>query len=152
MAAGLTLAAALRGFCIGSVFGIAGASLKLSRTALLRWLGNFYTTVFRGAPEILVVYLFYFGGSVALTHLMNLGGFPGFFSVPSFVIGVLTIGLVSGAYQTEAYRAAYQRLEKGQIEAGRACGMSRFVRFAASSCRRRCVSRFPPWGTSGSRC
>ena len=129
MAAGLTLAAAICSFGVGSVLGIIGASLKLAPLAPLRWVGNFYTTVFRGVPEILVVYLFYFGGTVAFTQLMNLGGFPGFFTVPSFMIGVLAVGLVSGAYQTEAYRAAYQRLERGQIEAARACGMSKLLAF-----------------------
>jgi len=129
LAAGLTLLAALCSFGVGSILGVVGASLKLSRAAPFRWIGNFYTTIFRGVPELLVVYLFYFGGSVALTQLMNLGGFPGFFSLPSFAIGVLAVGLVSGAYQTEAYRAAYQRLERGQIEAARACGMSRFLAF-----------------------
>jgi octopine/nopaline transport system permease protein len=127
LAAGLTLAAAVCGFATGSLLGLAGASMKLSRAAPLRWFGNIYTTVVRGVPEILIIYLFYFGGSLALTRLLNLGGFPGFFSVPSFISGVLAIGLVSGAYQTEAYRSAYQRLERGQIEAAKACGMSGFI-------------------------
>ena len=127
LAAGLTLVAAVCSFALGSLLGAAGAALKLASSRSLRGLGSFYTTVFRGIPEILVVYLFYFGGSLALTRLMHLAGFPGFFSLPSFIIGVMAIGLVSGAYQTEAYRSAYLRLERGQIEAGKAYGMSRFV-------------------------
>ena len=127
LAAGLTLVAAVCSFALGSLLGAAGAALKLASSRSLRGVGTFYTTVFRGIPEILVVYLFYFGGSLALTRLMHLAGFPGFFSLPSFIIGVVAIGLVSGAYQTEAYRSAYLRLERGQIEAGKACGMSSFV-------------------------
>jgi octopine/nopaline transport system permease protein len=127
-ATGITLAAAVCGFTLGAGFGVCGAALKLSRHAALRLAGQIYTTVFRGVPEILVVYLFYFGGSIALTHAMNLGGFPGFFSLPSFVIGVLAIGIVSGAYQTEAFRAAFMRLERGQLEAAAACGMPPFLR------------------------
>ncbi|WP_225197701.1 ABC transporter permease [Gluconobacter oxydans] len=127
LAAGLTLVAAVCSFALGSLLGAAGAALKLASSRSLRGLGSFYTTVFRGIPEILVVYLFYFGGSLALTRLMHLAGFPGFFSLPSFIIGVMAIGLVSGAYQTEAYRSACLRLERGQIEAGKACGMSTFI-------------------------
>nr|WP_228518539.1 MULTISPECIES: ABC transporter permease subunit [unclassified Gluconobacter] len=127
LAAGLTLVAAVCSFALGSLLGAAGAALKLASSRSLRWLGTFYTTVFRGIPEILVVYLFYFGGSLALTRLMHLAGFPGFFSLSSFIIGVVAIGLVSGAYQTEVYRSAYLRLERGQIEAGKACGMSSFI-------------------------
>lgn len=123
-AAGITVAAAISGFLLGSVLGVAGAALKLSRRPLLRAAGMFYTTVFRGVPEILIIYLFYFGGSMALTKVMNLGGLPGFFSLPAFLIGVLAVGIVSGAYQTEAYRAGFLRLDRGQIEAGVSCGMS----------------------------
>lgn len=122
-AADITLSAALCGFLLGSGLGILGAFLKLSRRASFRVIGQTYTTVFRGVPEILVVYLFYFGGSLAFTRLMNLGGLPGFYSLPAFVIGVMAVGIVSGAYQTEAFRSAYLRLDRGQIEAGSACGM-----------------------------
>ncbi|MDW9628210.1 ABC transporter permease subunit (plasmid) [Sinorhizobium meliloti WSM1022] len=126
-AAGITIAAALCGFLLGSIFGLGGATLKLARAPWLRLVGQAYTTVFRGVPEILVVYLFYFGGSVVLTAAMNTSGFPGFYSLPSFVIGVFAVGIVSGAYQTEAYRSAYLRLDRGQIEAGASCGMSKFL-------------------------
>jgi octopine/nopaline transport system permease protein len=127
-ATGMTLAAAVCGFTLGAGFGVCGAACKLSRHTALRVMGKVYTTVFRGVPEILVVYLFYFGGSIALTHVMNLGGLPGFFSLPSFVIGVLAIGIVSGAYQTEAFRAGFLRLERGQLEAAAACGMTPLLR------------------------
>ena len=127
-ATGMTLAAAVCGFTLGAAFGVCGAACKLSRHAALRLTGQVYTTLFRGVPEILVVYLFYFGGSIALTKVMNLGGLPGFYSLPSFVIGVLAIGIVSGAYQTEAFRAGFQRLERGQLEAASACGMPPLLR------------------------
>lgn len=126
-AAGITLSAAICGFLLGSLLGICGATLKLAQLRILRAIGQFYTTVFRGVPEILVVYLFYFGGSVVLTRAMNSGGFAGFYSLPSFAIGVIAVGVVSGAYQTEAYRSAFLRLDRGQIEAGAACGMSKLL-------------------------
>ncbi|AMN77230.1 ABC transporter permease [Pseudomonas azotoformans] len=126
-AASITLIAALGGFFVGSILGLCGAALKLSKNSALRWAGSFYTTFFRGIPEILIVYLFYFGGSVVLTKIMNLGGLPGFFSLPSLLIGILAIGVVSGAYQTEAYRSAFMRLDRGQLEAGSSCGMPRLL-------------------------
>lgn len=126
-AAGVTLTAAICGFSLGSLLGVSGATLKLSRKAVLRSVGQFYTTVFRGVPEILVVYLFYFGGSVVLTKAINMGGLPGFYSLPAFAIGVIAVGVVSGAYQTEAYRSAFLRLDRGQIEAGASCGMSKLL-------------------------
>ena len=126
-AAGVTLSAAIFGFLLGSLLGVAGAALKLCRYTTLRGFGQFYTTVFRGVPEILVVYLFYFGGSLVLTKTMNAGGLSGFYSLPGFATGVMAVGIVSGAYQTEAYRAAFLRLDRGQLEAGIACGMSNML-------------------------
>lgn len=126
-AAGVTLSAAVGGFLLGSVLGIIGAAMKLSKLSILRALGSAYTTVFRGVPEILVIYLFYFGGSLALTKLMNLSGMSGFYSLPGFATGVMAIGIVSGAYQTEAFRSAYLRLDKGQIEAALSAGMSNLL-------------------------
>ncbi|NTI72276.1 ABC transporter permease subunit [Agrobacterium rhizogenes] len=126
-AAAITLSAAICGFLLGSVLGVGGATLKLARSYPLRLIGQFYTTVFRGIPEILVVYLFYFGGSVVLTKAMSTGGFTGFYSLPAFVTGAISVGIVSGAYQTEAYRSAFLRLDRGQLEAGASCGMSKLL-------------------------
>ncbi len=126
-AAGITLSAAICGFLLGSVLGLIGASLKLAPLRAVRLIGEIYTTIFRGVPEILIVYLFYFGGSLAVSKTMNLVGFPGFYSLPSFAIGVIAVGTVSGAYQTEAFRAAYRRLDRGQIEAGLSTGMPRLL-------------------------
>ncbi|MGM4986125.1 ABC transporter permease [Rhizobium sp. 11_C7_N12_5] len=124
-AAGVTVLAAIFGFALGSVLGVTGAYLKLSRHIMLRLIGQFYTTVLRGIPEILIIYLFYFGGSLWLTKIMNISGYDGFYSLPGFATGVIAVGVVSGAYQTEAFRAAFLRLDRGQIEAGVSCGMSR---------------------------
>lgn len=126
-AAGITLSAAICGFFLGSLLGLGGAALKLAGSYPLRLAGQLYTTIFRGVPEILVVYLFYFGGSLVLTRSMNTGGFAGFYSLPAFAIGVIAVGVVSGAYQTEAYRSAFLRLDRGQIEAGASCGMSKLL-------------------------
>ena len=127
MAAGVTLSAAICGFLLGSILGVIGAALKLSKQTALRAIGSTYTTVFRGVPEILVIYLFYFGGSLALTKLMNFSGMSGFYSLPGFATGVMAIGIVSGAYQTEAFRSAYLRLDRGQIEAALSAGMSNLL-------------------------
>jgi ABC-type arginine transport system permease subunit len=57
----------------------------------LVWLGLF--GVFRGIPELLVIYLFYFGGSGLVSAIGQLFGADGFIEVPPFLIGSLAIGL-----------------------------------------------------------
>ena len=67
LAAWMTLSVSGTAFAIGLVCGTAGAAGKLSRSVAARGAGDVYTTVMRGIPDLLVVYLFYFGGSQVLT-------------------------------------------------------------------------------------
>jgi octopine/nopaline transport system permease protein len=128
-ATGMTLAVALCGFLAGAVVGTLVAWAKLSRSLIARTLGDGYTTILRGIPDLLVIYLFYFGGSAALGAIGGLFGAEGFIGVPAFVTGALAIGIVSGAYQAEVFRGAYQILNRGELEAARSVGMHRWLMF-----------------------
>lgn len=128
-AAGMTLVVAILGFVIGAVFGSLAAWAKLSRNLAARALGDGYTTLLRGIPDLLVIYLFYFGGSTALTAIGHLFGAQGFVGVPALATGALALGIVSGAYQAEVYRGAFLAVAKGEIEAARAVGMAHFLMF-----------------------
>ena len=88
-----------------------------------------YTTVLRGVPDLLVLYLFYFGGSLALSRIAGWFGASGAAAIPAFTTGALAVGLVSGAYQTEVFRGAYLALNRGEIEAARSVGMHRWLLF-----------------------
>ncbi len=123
-ATGLTLLVAIAGFAVGSVFGTLAAAAKLSRSRVARGIADTYTTVLRGIPDLLVIYLFYFGGSAGLSAFAGLFGHTGFVGMPAFVTAALAIGLVNGAYQTEVLRGAYQAIAPGELEAATACGMS----------------------------
>jgi octopine/nopaline transport system permease protein len=128
-AAGMTLAVAVCGFLAGAVIGTLVAWMKLSGSRLARGFGDAYTTVLRGIPDLLVIYLFYFGTSAALGSVAGLFGATGFIGVPAFVTGALAIGVVSGAYQAEVFRGAYGSLNPGELEAARAVGMGRMLMF-----------------------
>lgn len=125
-AAGTTLLLSLAALMIGAVVGAGVAAAKLSPQRWLRWLGESYSVVFRGIPELLVIYLFYFGGSGLITLVGQLFGADGFIEAPPFLIGALAIGLISGSYQGEVYRAARLALAKGEVEAAVAIGMPRW--------------------------
>lgn len=128
-ATGMTLAVALCGFLIGAVIGTFGAWAKLSDSMAARGVADAYTTILRGVPDLLVIYLFYFGGSAALGAIAGLFGNDGFVGVPAFATGAAAIGVVSGAYQTEVFRGAYQVLNRGEIEAAKSVGMHRWLMF-----------------------
>ena len=127
-ATGMTLAVATGGFAAGSVIGAGIAGAKLSRNGALRAFGDGYTTVLRGIPDLLVIYLFYFGGSAALGAVGQLFGADGFIGMPAFLTGVLAIGVVSGAYQAEVFRGAFNTISRGELEAARSVGMGTGLR------------------------
>lgn len=133
-ATAVTLVVALAGFGLGTVFGMLSAAASLSPVSTLRHLADGYTTTLRGIPDLLVIYLFYFGGSTVITQLGHLFGAEGFVSAPVFLTGALAIGVVSGAYQAELFRGAVLALSRGEIEAAKAYGMEPFLHFRL--CRR----------------
>jgi octopine/nopaline transport system permease protein len=125
----MTLAVTLTALAIGALVGSFVAWGKLSKGLLPRILGDAYTTVFRGVPELLIIYLIYFGGSRGVSWVGSLFGAEGFIGLPAFGAGAIGVGLISASYQAEVFRGSYLAVAQGEIEAARAIGMSRLVRF-----------------------
>jgi octopine/nopaline transport system permease protein len=119
-----TLAVAVCSFCLALIIGTLGAAAKLSRLRFIRILLDCYTTVARGVPELLIIYLLFFGGSGILMFVAGMFGYKGYIEVNAFTIGVVAIALINGAYQTEVFRGAVLSVPPGQIEAALAAGMS----------------------------
>lgn len=126
-AALMTVSVAASGFLLGSVIGAIVAAFKLSRFVLLRVAADVYITVLRGVPDLLVIYLLYFGGSSTITAIAKHFGGSGFVSIPSFAAGVCALGVISAAFQGELFRGAYLALGKGELEAARSFGMNRWL-------------------------
>jgi octopine/nopaline transport system permease protein len=132
MAAGavMTLLVAVCAYALGVVLGSLFAAMKLSPIPPLRWLAAAYTTVIRGIPELLVIYLVFFGGGTALRAIASgMFGYEGYIDLPVFVTGVICLAVSAGAYSTEVIRGAVQVVPKGQLEAAVAVGMTRAQRF-----------------------
>lgn len=125
----MTIAVATLAFLLGLVFGALGAAAKLSRFAPLRAAADAYTTVLRGIPDLLVIYLLFFGGSGMLMFVARMFGHGGYIEINAFATGCIAIAIVSGAYSTEAIRGGVLAIPRGEIEAARAFGMSRFLLF-----------------------
>lgn len=125
----MTVAVSACGFCVGVIIGSVVAAMKLSRYAILRWLGDCYTTILRGIPDLLVIYLFYFGGSAVLGSLGSIVGYEGYIGMPAFVTGTIALGVVSAAYQAEVLRGAYRSVSRGELEAATAVGMGLWLKF-----------------------
>ncbi|MBH9553512.1 ABC transporter permease [Inhella gelatinilytica] len=120
----LTLEVALLSLAIAMVLGLIGCFAKLSRHRWLRWPAQWYTTVIRGVPDLVLVLLVFYGGQVLVNDIALGLGFEDPIDVDPFLAGILTIGFIFGAYLTEAFRGAYLAVPPGQREAGMAYGMS----------------------------
>lgn len=119
-----TFALSGAGFMSGAVLGALAAFARLSASPLARSAAYAYTTLFRGVPDLLTIYLMYFGGSVWLTTIGQWFGARGFIGLPAFATGVAALGVISGAYQAEVYRGGYLAIHRGELDAARAYGMS----------------------------
>lgn len=127
--AGLTVIVAVLSFLGGIVIGMVGAGAKLSGNLLLRSVAEVYTTVVRGVPELLIIFLFAYGLGTTVQYFASFFGQTGRIDFNPFTIGVAAIATISGAYSTEVIRGAILTIPSGQIEAARAVGMNRLLRF-----------------------
>ena len=125
----MTIAVSITAMLIGFSFAAIFTPLKLSKNKLLNLLANTYTTVIRGVPELLVIYLFFFGGTGAVMYVASIFGYNEYIEINAFVTGAFAIGIISGAYSTEVFRGAVQSIDKGQFEAANVLGLSKFGKF-----------------------
>jgi amine acid ABC transporter, permease protein, 3-TM region, His/Glu/Gln/Arg/opine family len=125
----MTLAVSITAMLIGFVFALIFTPLKLSKSKFLNLIGNCYTTVIRGVPELLVIYLFFFGGSGAIMYVASIFGYYEYIEINAFITGAFAIGIISGAYSTEVFRGAIQSINKGQFEASKVLGIKKHIQF-----------------------
>jgi len=97
---------------LGFVVGILIALLEVYAPRPLAFVGSAYAWFFRGVPEIVLLFLFYFG----LSRTFNI-------PVSPFLAAVLALGLRSSAYQAQIFRGALLSIPHGQMMAARALGL-----------------------------
>jgi arginine/ornithine transport system permease protein len=130
----LTVGVSLCALLVSIVLGLLGAAAKLSGRPVLVGLATAYTTVIRGVPDLVVMLLVFYGGTIGINHALELMGSKSTIDINPFFAGVLTIGFIYGAYMTETFRGAILAIPKGQMEAAWAFGMGRtqaFLRITA---------------------
>lgn len=119
----LTVAVSLAALGVSIVLGLFGAAAKLSGNKPLVVLATVYTTIIRGIPELVLMLLVFYGGSIGINHLLELSGTGITLDIDPFSAGVLTLGFIYGAYMTETFRGAILSIPRGQFEAAAAFGM-----------------------------
>jgi len=125
----MTIAVSITAMLIGFVFAAIFTPLKLSKRKYFNLISNSYTTVIRGVPELLVIYLFFFGGSGAIMYVASIFGYYEYIEINAFITGSFAIGIISGAYSTEVFRGAIQSIDRGQFEASKVLGIKKHIQF-----------------------
>ncbi|RNF34173.1 ABC transporter permease [Paracoccus methylarcula] len=122
----ITIQLAIVTLPVGLCLGFMAAFASMSRYRALRALGFGYTTLMRGLPEILTLFVVYNGVGLLWNMLLKWWNpdAPGSDFSP-FWAGVVALGMVFGAFACEVLRGAFNSLDHGQAEAGRAIGMTR---------------------------
>ncbi len=120
----ITVSLALATLPIGLAIGFLVALAKQSAEPSLRLAGNVYTTIFRGLPELLTLFLVYFGGQIGLQKLFQLFDPNATVDVSAFVSGMIALGVVFSSYASEVFMSAFKAIPKGQYEGGHAVGLT----------------------------
>ncbi|RWD67407.1 MAG: ABC transporter permease [Mesorhizobium sp.] len=122
----VTIALALATLPIGLTIGFFVAFAKQSQEPSLRVASNIYTTVFRGLPELVTLFLFFFGMPLLLQYVVRLFEPEATVDVNSFIAGMIVLSLIFSSYASEVFLSAFRAIPKGQYEGGYAIGLSKW--------------------------
>jgi len=109
----VTVLLALFAEVLGIILGLVLALLKISRSKILSSPAQVYIDVFRGTPLLIQIIFIYFATPNIGIRIESL-----------FFAGLVALTLNSAAYVAEIFRAGIQSIDKGQMEAGRASGLT----------------------------
>ena len=144
----VTIEVAVFSLLLATLLGILGALAKLAPYRVARAVATLYTTIIRGIPDLVLMMLIFFGGQMLLNNMLYsvnewinawMAGsdpahewtayLPDYVDVSPFAAGILTIGFIFGAYMAETFRGAIMAVDKGELEAAKAYGMSSSLAF-----------------------
>ncbi|EKF9660017.1 ABC transporter permease [Vibrio cholerae] len=144
----LTIEVAVLSLLLAMLLGMLGALAKMAPYRWARAIATLYTTIIRGIPDLVLMMLIFFGGQILLNNGLSwfnefinqwladrdpnhewVAYLPDYVDISPFVAGVLTIGFIFGAYMAETFRGAMLAVDKGELEAAKAYGMSAAMSF-----------------------
>jgi polar amino acid transport system permease protein len=120
----VTVSLALATLPVGLAIGFLIALAKQSSERSLRLAGNVYTTIFRGLPELLTLFLVFFGAQIGLQRLFQIFDPNATVDVNAFISGMIALGVVFSSYASEVFLSAFRAIPKGQYEGGYAVGLT----------------------------
>ena len=120
----ITVSLGLATLPIGLAIGFVVAVAKQSDEPSLRLAGNIYTTIFRGLPELVTLFLVYYGAQIGIQSALRTLWPDATVDVNSFISGMVALGVVFSAYVSEVFLSAFRAIPRGQYEGGYAIGLT----------------------------
>ena len=121
----VTLLLALATVPVGFTTGLVLALVRLSSSRVLRMAGEAYTTFFRGIPDLLALFIVYFGLQALIDRASLLLGLTSRIELNAFLAGVIALSVVMSAYSSEVWVSAFAAVPPSQAEAARSLGLTR---------------------------
>lgn len=122
---GVTIALALATLPVGLTIGFFVALGKQSEEQSIRLAANIYTTIFRGLPELLTLFIVFYGAQIGIqSAYAAITGSETVIQVNAFVSGMIALGVVFSSYASEVFLSAFKAIPKGQYEGGWSVGLS----------------------------
>ncbi len=120
----VTISLALATLPVGLLIGFLVALAKNSSEPSLRLAGNIYTTIFRGLPELLTLFIIFFGLQIVLQELVQFFRPGTAVDVNAFISGMVALALVFSSYASEVFLSAFRAIPRGQYEGGFSIGLT----------------------------
>ena len=111
----ITIRLFLWSLVFSTVVGLVLALMRISPVAVLRWISGGIGWLFRGIPLLLILFYAFF----ALPEISQSLMFDPFWAA------VVGLSIWTAAYQSEAIRSGIIAVDKGQVEASEALGMTK---------------------------
>ncbi|CAF26176.1 ABC transporter permease [Bartonella quintana] len=129
LSAGMTLSLALCCGILGFPLGLLSALMIRSDIKIVKAIATLFSSVFRGLPELLTLFLVYYGLQKIIQTVLDYFNIEIIFSINAFIAGVLALSMVLAAFSCEVWLGAFNIFDKGQYEAAKALGFSRSTTF-----------------------
>lgn len=126
----VTLFITIASVVFGSVLGLLSALAEYNKIPVARRIAQIFVAVCRSLPNMILLYLVYYGLPIAFLSLeMQTGIHVPFEKVPAILVAIVGLTLHTGAYLSEIFRAAIESVPQGQREAALSIGMTQFQAF-----------------------
>lgn len=121
---GVTISLAVATLPIGLALGLLVALAINGSNRVWSTVATGFGTMFRALPELLTLFIIYYGGQMALTAAAKAMGLDIEIELSAFLAGMIALGIVFAAFASEIFVAALRAVPRGQHEAAAALGLS----------------------------